>query len=371
MRKILRKITEVRFWIIKSGVVLYLAILVSQLLHFNDVLSPAFAAVLSIKPTIYTGVKRGIEEFVVSLIAALASVIVLLILGRNTLSVVVALMVGLAATFLLNKAASAPITFFTVLYITLFPGTSFLKTAVYRFLYIFTGVGLAFIVNFVFSFFVYRDLFSRRAHYSLETVKHFFEMVVAGISSSSKSQLYKAEVYYHQQMQYFESLLQEMNDLKAEVKFHKKTGAVGESKFYRLERIMRNSFIIIQHTLDLMNIWRDYMYIKEASGKVSNISFDIISALSMIQADIESLFNAFEKKNAAYLPEKICENDVLIEEVTDLFANYKNQHIAADKTKDIMLFYSMAINIRQISSNLQNLLRHIQKIEPFLNSAGN
>lgn len=361
MGRIIRQIIEIRFWLLKAGLGFYLSILISKLLKFPDMLSPAFATILCIQPTIYTGLKRGIEEIVVSFLSALTALVFILLFGQNEFVFAIVLMAGMAVIYLAKMSASMPIAIFTILYITLFPGGSVFATTVNRFIYIITGVAIAFLINYAFSFFVYRDLIVHQIENGFKKIIELFTAFTKGIARGDESTIKISERRYHQEEGYFRHLMLEIEDLKKEQKIRGTLRFMKKDVFYRLERVFYNVYNIFHLIYELMNLWREYINLGESRIKnTSHIKFDVISTISLILSDLENLFNAFKSRDRNIVPSRVCNLDVLVEEITNLYNQMRREEkFYKQGISDVMLMYSIIMNLRQINIAVHNLHRHI------------
>lgn len=152
------------FLTLKAALAAALAIAVCNLAGVPDVLSASFVGVLSVSPTLVTGVRRSMEQLVASALAGLVAAGCALV-GMPTAAtagVSVALCIGLA--FALGFGRSYAVSAFSALYVVLIPLGGPTDTLAIRLAAVVIGSGCALLVNAVVTTPFYVRVFTRRVH---------------------------------------------------------------------------------------------------------------------------------------------------------------------------------------------------------------
>ncbi len=141
----------------------------------RDMISVLFGLILTLEPTNITGLRRGKEQFVASLIGALITAAIVAVLGVNPVSVGLSVAMTLFVCLKVNWRDISPVALFTSIYMTqnmqlgLGGEPSIWLTFQLRMIALALGVIIAVVWNFVFSLIQYRRITYRRLAF---LVKH-------------------------------------------------------------------------------------------------------------------------------------------------------------------------------------------------------
>lgn len=136
--------------ILKTGIAIVIALLVSQLLGIPSPVFAGIAAVFAVQPTIYRSYLSIIEQIQANLIGAGIAVLFVLLFGSNPLIVGLAAVIAIAIILkmkLQNTIGLALVTMIAIMEVT---DQDFIQFALIRFSTIMIGVFSSFFVNLIF-----------------------------------------------------------------------------------------------------------------------------------------------------------------------------------------------------------------------------
>ncbi|MBI3890948.1 MAG: hypothetical protein HY303_05405, partial [Candidatus Wallbacteria bacterium] len=163
-----------RFWLIKLGLAVLLALLASAACGVKDRLSPAFTALLCIRGTFFTGISVGPQQVLAALAGTTLSLLCNALFGSNDVALAISVMLAAYVCLRFNWESSTLLVLFTLLYSHLLPLGSLGKTAQIRVEGVLIGVVVASFVNYLFSHFRYRRMYYFRLRHALE---HLHELL--------------------------------------------------------------------------------------------------------------------------------------------------------------------------------------------------
>ncbi|PFA63329.1 hypothetical protein CN378_20150 [Bacillus sp. AFS015802] len=136
--------------ILKTGIAIVLALLVSQLLGIPSPVFAGIAAVFAVQPTIYRSYLSIIEQIQANLIGAGIAVLFVLLFGSNPLIVGLAAVIAIAIILKLKLQNTIGLALVTMIAIMEVTDQDFIQFAFIRFSTIMIGVFSSFLVNLVF-----------------------------------------------------------------------------------------------------------------------------------------------------------------------------------------------------------------------------
>ncbi|MDT9026955.1 MULTISPECIES: aromatic acid exporter family protein [Rossellomorea] len=136
--------------ILKTGIAIVLALLVSQLLNIPSPVFAGIAAVFAVQPTIYRSYLSIIEQIQANLIGAGIAVIFVLLFGSNPLIVGLAAVIAIAIILKLKLQNTIGLALVTLIAIMEVTDQDFIQFAFIRFSTIMIGVFSSFIINLIF-----------------------------------------------------------------------------------------------------------------------------------------------------------------------------------------------------------------------------
>ncbi len=343
---------NIKFKVLKSAIAVFISLYLAKLLNLPDLLSPAFVSVLCIQPTVFTGIKRGLQEFFVSLLGATLSLILVLPYGINLITVPITVALTIYIAIKLNLDDSIPIAIFTVLYITLFPMESVWITTKIRFLSILLGIASASFVNYLISFIRYKYLFYSRVLRVCEITYHKFSQFLEAVYDKDTLQLNSLLPQIDQIYKQVNNLKSEVTDIRKEIKIRKAPGGINDSIAFTIERILSNIEIIIHHLYDLSRVY--YEIFNEEINITKNIDNKITNIMGELLGYTRNIFKSLSMQDISILDK----NDIKHNNFTSLFDMIKKRY-AKNETVSVKLF-SIIINIQNINISISQLKRLIK-----------
>ncbi len=350
----LRKyLINIKFKVLKSAIAVFISIYIAKLLKMPDLLSPAFASVLCIQPTVFTGLKRGWQELFVSLLGAVLSVILVLPYGINLITIPITVAVTIYIAIKLNLDESIPIAIFTVLYITLFPLQSIWDTVKIRFLSILLGIGSASLVNYLISFIRYKYLFYTRMLRVSDIVYTKFSKLVEGIYDKDIELLNSLLIEIEQIFRQISNLKNEIKDLRREIAWRKHISGINETVAFYMERILANFEVIIHHTYDISRIY------SESFSKEERIPYNLDTKfkelLGILSGFLRNLFKTLNLRDPSVLENR----EIKPQNFYTLMNQIKKLNDSKVHIHNIKL-YSIVINMHNIYLSIIQLRRLIR-----------
>ncbi len=348
----LRKyLINIKFKVFKSAAAVFISLYIAKLLKLPDLLSPAFVAVLCIQPTVYTGIRRGLQEFFVSLLGAIFSLIFVLPYGINLITVPLTVAFTIYVAIKLHLDDSISIAIFTVLYITLFPGESVIKTTEIRFFSIVIGILSASFVNYLVSFVRYKYLFYTRLLRASEIIYIRFNQLVDSIYDKDVETLNSLLPEIDQIYKQLSNLKKELNDIRKEINIRKRPGGMSVTAAFYMERILSHYEVIIHHLYDLC---RTYNEIFNSEHKIPKfIENRFISIIENLLRYIRNLYKVLNNRDINLLNNE--------EIKLDTFQSLMNK-VKTNKNKENLFtikLFSIIINLQNISLSISQIRRLI------------
>ena len=146
---------------LKSSLAALLALALVQLFQVNDRLSATFVSVACLTPTVYSGLRRGLDQLGASAIGGALTWALGLFLPRAP-TLALALFASVWISFRVGLGRGFLVASFTVLYVLLIPGASPGVALASRLSSVAIGAVSAIVVNLSVSMLTYHSLFSRR-----------------------------------------------------------------------------------------------------------------------------------------------------------------------------------------------------------------
>lgn len=166
----------------KAAVGALLALSVVRGLGLPDKLSATFVAVVCISPTVYSGLRRGLDQVGASAVGG-AVVWGLSLMLPVPAAMGVALFVTVFLVFKAGFARGLLVACFTVLYVLFIPGDSHSRVLLARLASVAVGVGSALSVNMLVSLVRWQAVFARRLSVSRATVAQHFELLASSLAA--------------------------------------------------------------------------------------------------------------------------------------------------------------------------------------------
>ncbi|WP_409273923.1 FUSC family protein [Neobacillus sp. SCS-31] len=136
--------------ILKTGIAIMLALLLSELLNVPSPVMAGIAAIFAVQPTIYRSYQSILEQVQGNFIGAIIATAFVLLLGNHIVVIGIAVVIVITINLKLKLENTIGLSLVTLISIMESPGDQFLEFAAIRFSTIMLGVFSAFIVNLVF-----------------------------------------------------------------------------------------------------------------------------------------------------------------------------------------------------------------------------
>lgn len=136
--------------ILKTGIAIMLALLLSKLLHVPSPVMAGIAAIFAVQPTIYRSYQSILEQVQGNFIGAVFATAFVLLLGNHIVVIGIAVIIVITINLKLKLENTIGLSLVTLVSIMESPGDQFLEFAAIRFSTIMLGVFSAFVVNLVF-----------------------------------------------------------------------------------------------------------------------------------------------------------------------------------------------------------------------------
>ena len=170
------------FLTVKAALAAGLATLGCHLLGIPDLLSAAFVALLSVSPTLTSGLRRSGEQLVGAVGAGVLAAVCTLLPLPVPLQVSLALLVSVGGAFLLGLGRAYTVAGFSALYVVLIPGHQAFMTVEIRVAAVVLGALASLVVNAVVTAPFYPAVFGRR----LSNVERLASQALQHASSSGE-----------------------------------------------------------------------------------------------------------------------------------------------------------------------------------------
>jgi hypothetical protein len=247
----------------------------------SDQLSATFVAMLCVSPTVYTGLRRGVGQFLASALGGLATLAVTIPLGPGAASLSLSVALGLGAAFLFGFKTTYPVAGFTVLYVTLL-GRGEAEAYFVRLASVLLGVGVSAAVNLLVSAFWYREIFARRVGIAARAVERPLGMLAEAVRRADPVRLREADEALGPVFRLLGELRDELGDLRRELRLRRGWRGVRLRAVLLQERVAQRLELIAHHARDLALILRE-LY-REPGGAEDAASVEVGAALSEVHA---------------------------------------------------------------------------------------
>ncbi len=167
------------FLSLKAGLAVALALALVLALGLRDQISATFVALVCTSPTVYTGIRRGIEQLTASVLGGLVTIALLLLFPRHPLVLGLAMAITVRAAFVVGYWRTYLVAGFTVIYMYILPFDSPTVAFEQRIFSVGVGIASATVINFGISAFSYRSLFVRRLSLVREALAKACDQIAA------------------------------------------------------------------------------------------------------------------------------------------------------------------------------------------------
>lgn len=254
--KLILKDTLINYhlYTIKSAIAGILSIMFATFLVPEDLLSASFAAILCIKPTFYSGIVFGKEQFLASFIGGIITGIILIFLGQNIYATGLALIIVMLICLYKRWNNYLTVAIFTTLYMVLIPQETTIKTVAVRISSVLLGVLVASLVNLVFSVITYKSFFYFRVKLASSLV---FERLNNTIEGNQKANIQLLDNLYFDYEEIYSQLNgfgNELIDFQKELRVRKKFGVIREKEASVLFGVIESLKVGVHYLHDITYI---------------------------------------------------------------------------------------------------------------------
>lgn len=242
-----------QIYILKCTIAAVLSIVFANLLGIDDTLSASFVAILCVKPTFYTGLIVGKQQFVASFWGGAITGALMLLLGKGITVTAISLLIVISLCVYRKWTNYVAVAAFTVLYMFLIPHET-IEGVMIRMASVFLGVATASLINLLLSFIRYKHFFYYRVKYASSTV---FALFLETIEANKKADIKCLEKLYYDYENLYSQLTNfsgELSDISQELKIRKTAGGVSANDIDNIYRIIESLKMSVRYLQDIVFI---------------------------------------------------------------------------------------------------------------------
>lgn len=278
-----------RYLIAKAGVVALLSLAVSRIPAFDEPITIAFTAILCIPSAFYRGLKTGIKNIYATVIGALVGTILIVTLDNDFLAIPPGIMIVCLACYVLNWLDHFPLAAFTLLVVSYYPEESIWASSLDRTVQVGAGIGIAMLVNWAASRFRYRELYLGRCRELLGIAADCFERLQRSFIAGDADGMERLEARFHGLFRLIGSAIDEMADLKKELRLRKESGGLSYAAVVSLSRIADRLASVAHYSWDVLwfspRIFRDGLL---TAGQKQALDAEIDAAAACFRGILDS-----------------------------------------------------------------------------------
>jgi uncharacterized membrane protein YgaE (UPF0421/DUF939 family) len=240
-------------YVLKATFAAVLSILITNFVGIDDNLSSSFVAILCVKPTFYTGLKVGKEQFIASFWGGAITGALILLLGKSLTVTTISLLIVISLCVFKKWLDYIAVAAFSVLYMFLIPHET-VEGVLVRIISVFIGIAVASLINFLLSFVRYKNFFYYRVKYSSNIV---FETFIKTIEANKNADIRKLNTLYYEYETIYAQLTNfsgELSDINKELKIRKKAGGISINDVNNLYRIIESLKMCVRYLQDIVFI---------------------------------------------------------------------------------------------------------------------
>jgi len=170
---------DTKEFLLKAFAAVLLGTVVGEMIPYvaKDMISLLFGMILTLEPVNLTGIRHGYDQVKATIFGAIITGIILSIFGYAGWTTALAVTATLYISLLINWREFSVVAVFTSIYMTQYIQTnhlgepSVLATFQLRIIALLTGVGIALLMNWVFSIFAYRHMIEKRLYFLLQDLE--------------------------------------------------------------------------------------------------------------------------------------------------------------------------------------------------------
>ena len=244
-----------QIYILKCTLAGVASIILANAIGLDDTLSASFVAILCVKPTFYTGLVTGKQQFVASFWGGAITGVLILLLGKGIAVTALSLLIVISLCVYRKWTNYLAVSAFTVLYMFLIPHET-VEGVMIRMASVFLGVATASLINLIMSFIRYKDFFHYRVKYASQLV---FDKFLQTVKANQEADLVCLEALYYDYENIYGQLSgfgNEISDTVKELKIRKRAGGVSPDDLENLYRIIESLKMCVRYLQDIVYISR-------------------------------------------------------------------------------------------------------------------
>ncbi len=247
------EIVNSQIYILKCTIAGICSIILADNIGLDDNLSASFVAIICIKPTFYSGLITGKQQFIASFWGGAITGALIILFGKGILVTALSLLIVISLCVYQNWSNHLMIATFTVLYMFLIPHET-IEGVIIRILSVFLGVAVASVINFVMSFIRYKKFFYSRVKYATNLVLNKFNQTI--IANQNADITYLSHLYYDYENVYYQlsGFSSEVLDTIKELKIRKNTGGLSIDDLEIIYRVIESLKMSVRYLQDITYI---------------------------------------------------------------------------------------------------------------------
>lgn len=335
-----------KIYVLKCTLAAVSSILLANLMGLEDTLSASFVAIICIKPTFYTGLITGKQQFIASFWGGAITGALILLLGKGIAVTAISLLLVISLCVYKKWTNYVAVSAFTVLYMFLIPHET-VEGVLVRMASVFLGVATASTVNLIMSFIRYKDFFNYRIKYASQIVHAKF---IQTIYANQKADLASLELLYYDYENLYAQLTgfgNEISDTIKELKIRKRAGGISAPDLETLYRVIESLKMSIRYLQDIVYL---------SKSLVPRHQEIPIEWKKKIDSFWEIEKNRFEIIMNKIASKEFDENEILERNETDVVNEIAHQiKINLDKKDIYMDVMGIIIDFQQLHLTITNL----------------
>lgn len=253
------RLFDTKAFLLKSFIAVLAGALVGQAIPYvsKDMVSLLFGLMLTLDPVNLTGLRNGFKQVEATIIGAVITGLLLMVLGYTPLSTAIVITATLYVSLLINWREFSVVAVFTSIYMSQLSQTdamgnvSEIETFKLRIAALLAGVIIAFVVNYLFSVFGYRHMLEKRIYHLIDDLHNKLEKVtrLVAANADTESGIYNVEEI-ESLMSTFPSLFNNIDWIYSTSQDFKKDPSVKRNnvKKIRMEKIEKMNKLIREMT---------------------------------------------------------------------------------------------------------------------------
>lgn len=241
-----------KYLILKAGLVTLLSLAASRIPRLDEPITIAFAAILCIPSAFYRGLKAGIKNIYATVIGAFVGTVLIVALDNDYLAIPPGVMIVCLACYVLNWLDYFPLAAFTLLVVSYYPEESIWLSSFDRTVQVGAGIGIAMLVNWAVSRFRYRELYFSRCRELLWIAADCIERMERCFREGDADGMERLEARFHRLFRLISSAIDEMADLKKELRLRRESGGLSYAAVVALSRIAEKLAAAAHYSWDIL-----------------------------------------------------------------------------------------------------------------------